>query len=193
MAVSTQWEVCHSVGAAWWFSHCTKVKCERKRSQVFWWLSEQRNMQQQQCGRHVKTETAIPCYKFNKSLTEATAACCSHRHTHMNIHTLLCFCQVGTFPRQLAQLSAQYYTHTHTEWEREREEAVSDLQVSKAHKCVSVTAGLDQKLNCSLQLFSLSLFLSRVLPLSFLSVSYSLCFKETWRRGGSGMAEYFNL
>ena len=36
--------------------------------------------QQQQCSKHVKTETAIPCYKYNKSLTEAAAACCSHTH-----------------------------------------------------------------------------------------------------------------
>lgn len=30
----------------------------------------------------------------------------------------------------------------------------SDLQVSKAHKCASVAVGLDQKINCGLQLFS---------------------------------------
>lgn len=77
-------------------------------------------------------------------------------HTHT--HTLCCFCQLGTFPRQLAQLSAQHYPHTYTH--THRQEAVSDLQVSKAHKCASVTAGLDQKLNCSLQPFSLSISFS---------------------------------
>ncbi len=92
VSVTAEGEVCNAVSAARWVSHCTKVKCEMKRSQVFWWRilqqDTQQQEQQQQCGKHVKTETAVPCYKYNKSLTDATAACCARTHTHtMHINT----------------------------------------------------------------------------------------------------------
>lgn len=187
MCPSQQREKCNTVSAAWWFSHCTKVKCEMKRSQVFRWQRKQRNMQQQQqqqCGKHVKTEAAAPCYKYNKSLTEATAACCTHTtaQMHTNIHTctwtyMHCCVSVNSahFPSSLHSW-VHSITHTHTH----RRSSHWPTSVQSTQVFVSFCWLGSKMINCNLQLFFLSfsvLFLS-LLHTIILSLSNLLQFKD---------------